>query len=67
MLSKSAAAKPRSFCDHDIAMLQIEVKGKVVTAQPQRKFYFAVNKPKVGAKQLGNLCPDRRVALGLMW
>jgi hypothetical protein len=29
-------------------MLQIEVKGKLVTAQPQRKFYFAVNKPKVG-------------------
>ena len=31
-----------------VSILQIEVRGKVVTAQPQRKFYFAVNKPKVG-------------------
>lgn len=47
-------------------MLQIEVRGKVVTAQPQRKFYFAVNKPKVGNALFGSFCLDLQLALVLV-
>ena len=53
-------------CNHDVATLQIEVRGKVVTAQPQRKFYFAVNKPKVGNTYFDSFCLDRQLALVLV-
>lgn len=47
-LCTAVGCRPRSV----VCALQIEVKGKVVTAQPQRKFYFAVNKPKASLDSL---------------